>query len=243
MRYVGGKSRIAKEIAAVINPAGLWWDAFCGGLSVSCALASYHSEGVVSDCNAALITLYQSVDRGWQPPKQITPELYKTGLTLSDDDPLKAYLGFGCSFRAKWFGGLDTLRKVVSRTHPNGMSQNPAEATYKSITRDLRKLSRCTITQLDFFDIEPGAIEFECIYLDPPYQGTQSYGSNSSPFPHERFWTQAAQWALYTRVFVSELSCPLPQAEAVWEKSCEKRLGASGQENGKRRERLFRLHA
>ena len=43
MQYLGGKTRIAKQLAEVIDrvrPKSAWvWDAFCGGLSMSVALS------------------------------------------------------------------------------------------------------------------------------------------------------------------------------------------------------------
>jgi len=63
MRYLGGKSRIAKHIAPIVNAARTpdrpkFWDPFCGGLSMAVALAK-HGPGIVSDFNPALIAEWE----------------------------------------------------------------------------------------------------------------------------------------------------------------------------------------
>jgi site-specific DNA-adenine methylase len=67
MQYMGGKTRIAKQIAAEIDkvrkPGQLVWDAFCGGLSVSVAL-SKNGPVLASDACAPLISLYKAVQEG-----------------------------------------------------------------------------------------------------------------------------------------------------------------------------------
>jgi len=61
VQYLGGKTRIAKQIAAEIDkvrrPGQLVWDAFCGGLSVSRALMK-NGPVLSTDACAPLIALY-----------------------------------------------------------------------------------------------------------------------------------------------------------------------------------------
>lgn len=63
MQYLGGKSRIAKHLAAEIDRVrkpGEWiWEPFCGGLSMTVAL-SKNGPVWATDANPALIALYQS---------------------------------------------------------------------------------------------------------------------------------------------------------------------------------------
>lgn len=67
MRYLGGKSKTAKMIAGVIQPRGLWWEPFCGGLSVSVQLAAYGSfSGMWFRSTAvAALRLWSPRDKGW----------------------------------------------------------------------------------------------------------------------------------------------------------------------------------
>ncbi len=84
---MGGKSRVAKQIAAIIDehrqPGQLVWDTFCGGLSVSVAL-SKKGPVLASDFNLSLISLYSSIRSGWEPPTETTAELYQVAKTLPD---------------------------------------------------------------------------------------------------------------------------------------------------------------
>ncbi len=121
MRYMGGKSRIAKQIAAVIDehrqPGQLVWDAFCGGLSMSVAL-SKKGPVLASDACAPLIALYKAVQEGWDPPTEVSRQTYMAAKLLPDSDPMKAFCGFGCSFGGKWFGGYGG----PSLHHPTGLA-------------------------------------------------------------------------------------------------------------------------
>src|SRR5690606_1801606 len=101
MRYMGGKTRIAKQIAAVIDqyrePGQLVWDAFCGGLSVSVELAKT-GPVLSSDGCKPLISCYQAILAGWDPPIEVSKETWQASKLLPDTDPMKAFCGFGCSF-------------------------------------------------------------------------------------------------------------------------------------------------
>jgi len=81
LRYLGGKSRIAKHLVEVMRPdverVGGWWDPFCGGLSVSVQLAAI-APGVALDICLPLIALYEAVRRGWKPPTTVTREEWQT---------------------------------------------------------------------------------------------------------------------------------------------------------------------
>lgn len=238
MQYLGGKSRLAKEIAGIIRPTGLWWEPFCGGLSVSVQLAKFHKVGIVSDANPALISLYQAVRNGWIPPDHLTEELYESYKNLPNSDPLKAFVGFGCSRSGMWFAGFSGNRTVYSRTHPTGMRQDPVQATKRALIRDIQLLSETSIACLSFFELPPGPNVFESIYCDPPYKNTTGYRGFEN-FDHDMFWKYCIKWASFSRVYVSELSCPVDN-EVVWHRSYEKRLGSGGgQINSQKVEKLF----
>lgn len=240
MIYMGGKSRIAKDIAKTISPSGLWWDPFCGGLSVSAALSLY-GPGLVSDVCLPLISTYNAVWEGWEPPTSVSKEDWQKAKSLPDTDPRKAFIGFGCSFQAKWF---DTYKgdhvRPPSRTHPKGMRQNPISAASRSIKRDvdLLKRSGSEIVHLDFLDVEPDCDIFDCIYCDPPYNNTTKY-AYVGKFDHGRFWLRCQEWVEHNiKVYVSEIVCPV-EHEVVWCKPFERRLGQKGQTNAAVVEKLF----
>jgi DNA adenine methylase len=241
MRYLGGKSRIAKEIAAIVAPKGFWWEPFCGGLSVSVQLAKY-GPGLVSDVNPALISLYQAVRDGWIPPTSVSLEEWKAAKSLPDDNPMKAFAGVGCSFRGMWFQGYDKGGKILNKAKATGdrwITIDRPRGTREALERDVPKLQNCVLRALSFLDVCPNITPNpECIYADPPYTGTTGY-KGAPLFDHGKFWAYCQTWASRgTRVFVSELVCPVPHS-VVWSKPHTHRVGGTNKEPVT--ENLFRV--
>lgn len=242
MQYLGGKSRIARAIADVVAPQGPWWEPFCGGLSVSVQLARYGS-GLVSDAHPALIALYQAVRAGWVPPESVSREEYEAARELPDSDPLKAFIGFGCSYGGKWWGGyVGPRRRWNNRTYnPGWIADDPIAATARALQRDLAILDECAIACLDFLAVRPERGRFEVIYCDPPYAGVTGY-KGVGPFDHARFWQRCAEWAaLGTRVYVSEYEAGAARAQCVWQRETRDRMWGAGGEQRAKTERLFYL--
>jgi DNA adenine methylase len=215
VQYLGGKTRIAKQIAAEIDrvrrPGQLVWDAFCGGLSVSVALRA-NGPVLSTDACAPLIALYQAVQAGWVPPHEVSETTYRAARDLPDSDPMKAFCGFGCSFGGKWFGGYGR-----GKAHPNGLAGYAARGLAASV-------QGLTIRQVDFLSVAPRPLD-AIIYLDPPYKGTTGYGQ---AFDHEAFYTLMRRWAEFCPVFVSEYS--LPFGTEVWSRASKTKVngGLSG---------------
>ncbi len=236
MQYLGGKSRIAKKLAAIINPIRgnrPFWDPFCGGLSMSVALGGC---GFISDAHPALISLYRAVTAGWWPPRSVTRAEYEMAKSLPDTNPLKAFIGFGCSFGGKWFGGYASKRLA-----PVGGGKQSyfsyVDSARRSVMKDVAALVNrgCTFAALDFLSVEPAPTDY-VLYLDPPYAGTTGY---SLPFDHALFYDRVKQWATFTDVFVSEYNMPF--GDVVW--GAEVRCRTSNDHTGMRTERLYRVCA
>jgi DNA adenine methylase len=213
MRYMGGKTRIAKQLAEVIDqyrqPGQLVWDAFCGGLSVSVAL-SKNGPVLSSDACAPLISLYKAVQNGWEPPAEVSKETYLAAKTLPDTDPMKAFCGFGCSFGGKWFAGY--------AKGFNGPLTYPQLAA-RNVKSNVSKCS--SFDCIDFNITVAGPCDF-IFYLDPPYSGTTGY-SGVKKFDHNAFVSTIASWSRYTSLFVSEYSLPI--GTVVWERASTGTLG------------------
>jgi DNA adenine methylase len=202
MHYLGGKTRIAKQLAAEIDkvrrPGQLVWDAFCGGLSMSVAL-SKNGPVLSTDACAPLITLYRAVQAGWDPPSTVSEEQYRAARSLPDTDPMKAFCGFGCSFGGKWFGGYAR----------DGAGRNYAGQARAALMRDAPKLR---FGSLNFLAQPLMAFDF-LVYLDPPYRGMTGY-PGAGPFNHDLFQARAVEWSRVAPVFVSEYEFP---GVCVWE--------------------------
>jgi DNA adenine methylase len=205
MRYLGGKHRIAKALAAEIDkvrkPGQLVWDAFCGGLSMSVAL-SKNGPVLASDACAPLIAMYLAVHSGWDPPTTATRAQRDAALDLPDTDPMKAFLRFGCGFAGNWSSGF-------------------AESDGRSYAAETRRglLSMRTlplhILHVDFMCVPPMPTD-AALYLDPPYAGATPYAA-VRPFDSAAFAKRVREWSAFADVFVSEYS--LPYGACVWQKT------------------------
>ena len=203
-----------------------FWDPFCGGLSVSVALGG---RGPITDANPALIALYQAVAAGWDPPEYVSESEYQAARALPDEDPRKAFCGFGCSFGGKWFAGYARQRLVDGKPYAYAASARNA------LLRDVPALIArgCRFLCVDFLAIEPRPTS-SVLYLDPPYLGTTGYGALGR-FDHDRFYARVAAWSRYTDVFVSEYA--MPWGRVVW--SHEVNTSLKGGTSGKSVERLY----
>lgn len=238
MRYMGGKSRIAKHLAAVIDehrePGQLVWDAFCGGLSMSVALSK---KGPVysTDICAPLIALYKAVQNGWDPPTEVSKETWEAAKKLPDSDPMKAFCGFGCSFGGKWFAGYaqakPIVEKGVARTKVNNYAGNSAKLLLQKLKSDFK------VECLSFMHVTPGP-EFPLIYCDIPYGGTTGF-SGAGEFDRGLFIAHVVQWSEFSDIFVSEYEFPLGQV--VWSKALDSRVNVKSGSAKKSVEKLYHI--
>ena len=124
MRYQGGKSRIAKQIAMIITGAGgddlTFVSLFCGSCSIESKVDGF-ARKILNDKHEYLIELLNGVKHGYDLPESISVDDYKYIKEHKDEDKVLAgFVGFGCSFGGKWFGGY------ASRLpHPHKQSHLP----------------------------------------------------------------------------------------------------------------------
>lgn len=226
MRYLGGKSRIAKRIAPIVNAerAGRFcWEPFCGGLGMT----EHLKPDLASDAHPGLIALYNKlrVEPGWLDGFDCTESDYAFAKTLPDDSPIKAAIGFGCSFGGKWFGGF--ARNDDSNKYSQQL-RNSLEKTFVKIR---------TITFFSsgsFFDVipQPGFL----IYADPPYSGTTEY---AKPFDSRAFVRRVGDWRdAGSVIYVSEYSFPV--GEQVWHGATLGSLNSARAGASRPIERLYR---
>lgn len=107
MRYQGGKSRISAQIARLISARGgaCFVSLFCGSCAVESKVQGF-SRKILNDKHAYLIAMLRGVQNGYELPELITPDQYQLIKAHKDWDPvLVGFVGFGCSFGGKWFGG------------------------------------------------------------------------------------------------------------------------------------------
>jgi len=205
MQYLGGKSRLAKKIVDLlpINDACLIWEPFCGGASITAEIARRIRSEVplcATDTNQDLIALYQAAVQGWEPPeirRNITDQEYQQAKN-SSSSPLRTFIGFGCSFGGKWWGGLARSGEQVY--------YEEGRRLFQSKMRPIQAHGNVQFSVLDYNHsglIPPiGSL----VYCDPPYLGTTGY---QGTFDHLLFWARCRDIARAgSRVFVSEFRAP-----------------------------------
>lgn len=231
MRYQGGKSRIAQDIASVISVRGgdCFVSPFCGSCAVESKVQGF-SRKILNDRHQYLIALLQGVQRGYELPESITPEQYRHIREHKDDDPtLAGFVGFGCSFGGKWFGGYAR----------NATGTNYAAQSKRSLLKDMATLQDATFVCADYrrVCIPPRAV----IYADPPYNNTTGY--HGDRFDSAEFWIAMRLLAdTGHTVFVSEQEAP-PDIQCVWERKFTRTLDRNKSNQFSVTEKLFFLPA
>jgi len=238
MRYVGGKSRIARwireSIKPLVNGHTRYLEPFVGSGACFTELAPLFRTTVAADSHLDLILMWQAIAAGWDPPEHISREVYME-LRNSEPSPLRGFVGFGASFSGKWFGGyVDTAWDA----HWQRFTKPYLAAAKKSVLAaapTFRTAASIQHTDYRTHYVDPTTI----VYCDPPYAGTLGYGG-TEPFDSAAFWMQAEHWSRSgALVVVSESQAPKGwQPLAVRERKAMLRV-AKGTENEVRREALF----
>jgi DNA adenine methylase len=196
MQYLGGKSKTWKEISQYVKEVRRdgqeYIEPFVGGGWV---LQGVQGKRSASDANQALITMYQALQSGWIPPAYVDKEQYEEVKALKNaHDPITAFIGFGCSFSGKWFGGY--ARDSAGR--------NYASNAKNSLIRQLPLISDVSFSCKSYSEWSPvGCI----IYCDPPYANTTGYNAVGE-FDSANFWQTMREWSESNTVIVSEYEAP-----------------------------------
>lgn len=224
MRYLGGKAKIAKPLAAAIRAntsATRLWEPFCGGLNATRALVDAGFRVYASDANAALISLYSAWRAGWRPPppELVTKEGHAAAKTLPDSDPLKAFYGVGLSFGGDYFCGFTGAVVVTGARRDDYYG-----AACRALAKDTA--APTAVACVSFLAAQPAPAPF-AIYCDPPYVGTTGYKATGA-FDHAAFWARCRWWAACgVDVFVSEYTAP-PDVVEIARFAKRKTVSASG---------------
>ena len=228
MQYMGGKSRISKQIAEILNSAidkdTPFVSLFCG----SCAIESKVQADVkiLNDKHPYLIAMWQALQNGWMPPDVVTKEEYYRVKANMDENPaLAGFVGFGCSFGGKWWGGYAKDKR----------GDNYCGQAKRGLLKDLVGIQSATFTCLDYHDVEipDGAV----VYCDPPYVNTTGY--TVGQFDTNEFWDYMRQLSNRCDVYISEESAP-DDFECIWSKEKVRTLEKSDNVGRVKVEKLFK---
>lgn len=209
MHYLGGKERVAKYIVEIINTFSFntLISPFVGGASVESRIIG---NKILSDNHFYLIELYKALQNGFVPPDTLTEQEYYYIKQHKDENPaLTGFVGFGCSFSGKWFGGY--ARSSEKR--------NYCLNAKNSILTKMRGLQNAKFYCSDYRDIN--IPNNSLIYCDPPYINTTKY--TTGDFDSEEFWDIIRDWSKYTFVLVSEYSAP-KDFKSIWNKEYKRNM-------------------
>lgn len=213
MQYFGGKAKIAKELSkelqSRLKEGQAFVDLFCGSCNVVSKIKA--PVRIANDLHKELIALHKAVQEGWIPPSSVSELEYKEIKNLNEvPDYLKAFVGFGCSFSGKYWGGYARGSEV----------RNYATNAKNTLLTKHKALKDVQFTNLQYHEVViPGN---SLIYCDIPYKDTTGYSTGS--FNHEEFylWAKEMKDRGHT-VLVSEYLQNLPEGWAVeWKHQSKK---------------------
>lgn len=219
MRYQGGKSKIAKQLLAQILPrrkeGDIFVEPFAGAFNIT---ATVPGERIAADYDIRLINLFTALQAGWEPPDTVSEELYYDVKANPEKHhpAMQAFVGCGCSFGGKWWGGHSANSKC---------GRNYATEAARGLRKKVKTLDGVHIFHCRYDQLELPEPSRCIIYCDPPYGGTQGY--DGEKFDSEVFWEwcEAKRLQGY-RIWVSEYSCPIGWP-CVWEKPWKTSLSGS----------------
>lgn len=211
MKYMGSKNRHSKELLPIIlndrvDENQYYVEPFVGGFNL---IDKVKGNRIANDLNYYLIELFKAIQSGWVPPDFITEDQYRDiRINKEKHDPkLVGFVGFGCSYSGKWFGGY--ARGTTSK----GIPRNFCTESKNNILSQYDGLKGIEMYNTNYYDLV--IPENSIIYCDPPYENTTSYKDR---FNHAKFWNWCDTMVdLGNKVFVSEYRAP-ENWECVWEK-------------------------
>lgn len=200
MQYLGGKTRLAKPIAEVIvsmaEGRATYVEPFMGGCSVLAAVAPKFGRVIGADAMPDLVMMWQAAQNGWVPPTTVTEDEYQA-VRRAEPSALRGFIGFGCSFGGKWFGG-----------YARSENRNHTAESSRLVHRRAVKLQGVEIRLSDYRALSDVIGPDTAVYADPPYANTTGYTATGA-FDSEEFWRTMDAWVdLGARVLVSEFQAP-----------------------------------
>jgi len=196
MKYIGSKRFVLKHILPImLKERGdrVWVEPFVGGANVICNITG---ERIGNDTHKYLIALLRAVQEGWIPPTEVSKELYYSVKDNPDifKDEFVGFVGFLCSFGAKWWGGYAK----------NKRGENFAGESSRVLVKQAKTLGGVKFTCMNYCDMV--IPDNSLIYCDPPYAGTSVLDVD---FNHFEFWEWCRNRSREGHiVFVSEYNAP-----------------------------------
>lgn len=197
MQYFGGKAKVAKYIVPYLENVRKenqkYVEPFVGGANI---ISKMSGNREAYDFNEYLIEMYKGVQNGLDLPNYITEDNYKYIKDHKNENKaLTGFVGFGCSFAGKWFGGY-------ARGH--GGKLGYADTSKRSL---LKKMNSMQDVKFEFADYKTLFFNNCLIYCDPPYENTTKF-TGTPNFNTEEFWNVMRLWSKDNDVYISEYKAP-----------------------------------
>jgi len=214
MKYMGSKNRIAKYILPIMlkdrKDGQCWVEPFVGGANI---IDKVDGKRIGSDFNEYNICLFRGIQDGFIPPDVVSENEYKEARLSKEVTPLISFIGYGCSYSGKWFGGF--ARGNTSK----GVARNYCLESKNNILKQKKGIENIDFIHCSYQDLIIPSNSI--IYCDPPYEGTTSY---KDKFSHTEFWQWCRNKAKEGHtVFISEYNAP-DDFKCVWEKEVNSSL-------------------
>lgn len=193
MRYYGGKYRIRKDLWKILNKEAegrVFVDLFCGACNVVEGITTA-TKRIANDNNPYLISMFKEIQDGWEPPENVSREMYNRAMNYQYDDALNGFILIGCTYGGGFRSGY---------AHSAG-ERNYAKDAKKTLLKQKTKLADAEFVCRDYNNIEipEGAV----VYCDPPYKDT-CLKYYDSKFDYDRFIDWCESNKNRYKIFVSE---------------------------------------
>lgn len=232
MRYFGGKQRIATALVnELIQPLldsgdyNRYVEPFAGSCNVISKVR--YGDRVASDIDEYIISTLMAAQEGFTFPSFVSEQSY---LAIKENPAsvswaLAGFVGYGCSYGGKWFGGYAR----------DSFDRNYAAEAKRSLEAKGKLLQgvRFEVGSYEDMVIKP----YDLVYCDIPYAGTTGYSSGD--FDHKAFY----EWCIRTvnntnsTILVSEYEQNAIAAgygdRIVWKRQAKQDMKSA---NGKRKE-------
>ena len=242
MKYMGSKSRIAKDIVPIIqkciddNNIETYVEPFVGGANVIDKINCKNKIG--NDLNKYLIGLLNYVSNDGELLQEVSRELYSEVRSnyLKENNNYEDWyvgnIGFLASYNGRWFDG-GYAKPGYEKTKTGTRYRDYYKEGLDNLLKQKEKLKDIKFSAVDYKDII--IPNNSVIYCDPPYEGAKFY-SNSIKFNYEEFWKYMRKISQDNYVFISEENAP-DDFVCIWNKEVSRSIKAT--DKSKSSEKLF----
>lgn len=241
MVYQGSKNRLSKELSPIIQSYidrgyECYVEPFVGGANMIDKISCQEKHGY--DTHKYLIALLKHMQEFGEHlnPKELSDNITREVYYDVKQNPNKypdwyvGYVGFCCSYRAKWWGGY-------AKHNTGGGGRDGILSKTNNIIKQSKRLTDIMFDCQSFDELD---LYNSVIYCDPPYKNTTKYKTNK--FDYNKYYDWCIEMSKKYRnnvVLMSEYSMPEDRFECVWEHPLRVNLNHKDKTQNVKLEKLF----